>query len=72
MIEPIEDTANLLLAILLRDLFCKVVDACIFPRHEDFFTGGAEAILVFELVRNGAGEVLHDCPAGVSAELIAT
>jgi hypothetical protein len=29
---------------------------------ENFFVAGTETILVLELVRDGSGKVLHDCP----------
>ena len=62
---------DLRLARLLRAFLERLVAAVLGRRGEHLVLARAEAVAVLELVRNRPGEVLHDRPARVRAELVA-
>lgn len=62
LVQRVKDLLDLVGPSRLVDLHGEVVRSTILLKVENFFVAGTETILVLELVRDGSGKVLHDCP----------
>src|SRR5688500_2429755 len=71
LVKPRENPLDLPLTNVLRGFLTELIAAVVGLCGEHFVLARAEPVAMLELVRDRAGEVLHDRPTRVRAELVA-
>src|SRR5580704_572598 len=71
LVKPLQDSADLGLTLLLGRFLFVLIRTVFLSAVEHLRMTGAKPVAVAMLVGNRPGEVLHDRPTGVRAELVA-